>query len=143
MKAMDNFKVEVTSRGKFDMRRALRLVFEEVHHSKDGRSGIEPKVSGVVAHKVDEETSTMTFYWHLTDSLLEKGVLPLPYEAKGDALLELIWGWLEQAEPKGPKVGGDNGHSTKGWHLVGGNVDNDGWSYACLKVSCVWAWHHK
>jgi len=125
---MDNFKVEIVSRGREHLYMAMKLI---------DKGAVAYAQSTLIDGK---KKPLLIFYWHYDEARAkEKNITPFPCEIKGEALVSVIVEWLDSVEyPPDPGI---DGHCTKGWHLIA--EEADGWSSAFMTVSPEWAMHHK
>ena len=116
---MDNFHIDVTSRGVDGLRKALSLMTEKV-----------------VGYSVDP-VKGMILYWKNTANSTA-----LPYHMTMEQAADMVWGWLATV-PYGDKPDLD-GSCSKGWRVYCeryGRINDD--FYAFVAVQPVWAEHHK
>jgi hypothetical protein len=112
---MDNFRIDITSGGADDLKRAMGF-FSPIY-----------KVTGY------RQEGRVFVLYHADSSSATKLPFPLTMEQAGD----LIIGWLRQvdygAEPD------HDGHNGKGWRLHNGTGHIDGEWQAFVAVEPVWA----
>ncbi len=128
---MDNFKIDITARGKDSLEAAMKLAF--------GRGRLEYP-STADGYLIDPEKG-LIFFWA---SSLDKGspvnLLPFKLDAVGAA--DFAHRWLAEAE-YGPEMDHD-GHNTKGFRIYNNAWSRvEGYSGSIVAVKPEWAWHGK
>jgi hypothetical protein len=118
---MDNFHLDVTSRGADTLKKAMQL--------------FHPHVQRVTGYST--EGGKLVLYWNKS---LRATALPFPMML--DQAADFSSGWLAHAD-YGPEPGHD-GSNSKGWRLhcdTWGIVDGDHYAFAAIQP--VWAMHGK
>lgn len=123
---MDNFKVDVTAKGKEILQHVIELLMSDYHQ--------------VIAYMEDDSPGNrgarrLHLYWYYDQN---DNATKLLYPFNLEQCVEFVWGWLLNAElGSEPDI---DGSCSKGWRIH--NVKG-GWSHVTFVVEPVWAQHHK
>jgi len=141
---VDNFKIDVVSKGKETLKLALDIALHhEVHVTH--YVVIEHKIDVNEWDKQDKKRTTLVLFWSNDESFKPKPS-PLPFKMKGEALMSFVWSWLEDTF-ENDALGNEpdhDGSNSKGWRIF-----NETWGhvagshYGVVGVQPVWAMHGK
>lgn len=79
-----NFHATIESHGRVDLAMAIKIAFAET-----------VKVAHYSAIKGANQEDILVFYWH--DAGGHIGIKPLPYSMTPDAVIEMVWHWVPDA----------------------------------------------
>lgn len=130
---MDNFKLDITCRGKEAFQKAMALAFH--NHTKAEAIRVDPK-KGLI------------FYWHAEAGreALSAGYTKLIFKHDANAATDLAWNWLLNVPDEEYQEYLDlDGSLTKGWRVYNqqwGKIEGEG-DYSFVAIQPVWAWMGK
>lgn len=141
---MDNFKLDVVSEGKDTFKFAMSIAMAH-HRSASHYAVIEHKADVNEWNKNAKKRKTLVLFW-TNDDGFKPTPSAFPCEMKGNALVEFVWHWLEDAWEK--RIHGDepdhDGSNGNGWRIFNedwGHVANS--HYAFVGIQPVWAMYGK
>lgn len=129
-KFVDNFQINVVSKGKQTFAHALAIA---VNHAPGNKA----------THYEVHKTLGLILYWHLPNLGAGRVAYPFPFTMSLQVLTDFVWEWLLQTEPSTPEPDHDGSNSrgfcvyTGAW----GAVESSPYSFVAIRPE--WAMHGK
>ena len=141
---MDNFRIDVTSKGVPALVQVLKLVETNEHKLRVVGFRLEKGVFDTGANRGQTVlTERLILYKHRPEAPLP-GYTPLPAPIGLDMAAAMVVSWLESEDTQyGPELDHD-GSNSRGWRAYNedwGHIEDE-WE-AFLAVEPHWAWHGK
>lgn len=137
------FKIDITSKGKFNFENALKIAFNDFGNDDLNR---EQKAE---CYKILSDNTLILYFYNPSDGI---NIHELPYKMNIEQIIPFVWGFLENAEIKDREPDID-GSVHPGWRIWNGcherNSDFnliDSWVYdggLICAIKPVWLEYHK